>query len=246
MEFWRTLCGVPQSVRILVGIEAILALAIVAGLLRRGRWRSCSSFVAYAFTVIARGIGAALWPEAVFNWQTWMAWQTVQVALKLAILFELGTYIFRPFPGALAAVRGVIVLVLAATATALFSLRTAGSDLWEFALQTGPIANQGTAWGCALLLALSTWYFVPMDAWRRAILIGMAAYGMLFTVALAALERFGWGARAFVGYANMGAYVVLLGYWTVAAWQPAREEDREVERLRQEIPLRLAAREQRP
>ena len=235
----------PESVRALVGVEAILALAALVGLVRRGRWRACWSFLAYALTVVVRGVCVALWPEVAYTWRSWMVWQTVQVALKLAILFELGTYIFRPFPGALSAVRGVIALVLAATVAGLLSLRIAGSDLWDFALRAGPIANQGTAWGCALLLALSTWYFVPMDTWRRAILIGMATYGMLFTVAMAALERWGWGAREVLSYVNIGAYVLLLGYWNVAAWRPAVAEDLDVERLRQEMPLRLAARGQR-
>jgi hypothetical protein len=237
---------VSGSVRAILGIEAILAMATIVGLVHRGRWRSCWSFLGYALTVVVRGVSAAFWPDAQYTWQTWMMWQTLQVALKLAVLFELGTYIFRPFPGALAAVRGVIVTVLMATVAALLSLRIAGTELSAFALRAGPIANQGTAWGCALLLALSTWYFVPMDTWRRAILIGMATYGMLFTVAMAALERWGTGARDVLSYLNMGAYVVLLGYWNLAAWRPPVPEDDDVDRLRQEIPLRLAARGQRP
>jgi hypothetical protein len=228
-----------------MGTEGLLAMATIIGLVTRGRWRSCWSFLAYALTVVGAGVSFALRPD-LFTWQSWMMWQTLQVALKLAILFELGTYIFRPFPGALAAVRGVIVIVLTATAAGLLSLRFVGSDLSEFALKAGPIANQGAAWGCALLLALSTWYFVPMDTWRRAILIGMATYGMLFTVAMAALERWGAGAKGVLSYVNMGAYVILLAYWNVAAWRPAVAEDEDVERLRQEMPLRLAARGQRP
>ena len=218
----------------------------MAGLAYRARWRACLSFLAYASTVVVLGLCAAAWPEAVYTWRAWLLWQTVQVALKLAVLFELGTYIFRPFPGALATMRGVIVLVLMATAAALVTLRSSGKDLWDFALAAGPVANQGAAWGFGLLLALAVWFLVPMDSWRRALLTGMATYGMVFTVAMAALERIGWGARELLSYANMGAYLLLLAYWNVAAWRRETGEDGTVGRLRQEIPLRLAARMQRP
>jgi hypothetical protein len=231
--------------RILVGIEGILALAILVGLFWRGRMRLSMSFVAYALTVVAAGVWAWLWPDALYKWGPWMAFQTVQVTLKLAILFELGAYIFRPFPGALAAVQGVMVLVLGTTVAALLRLHVSGRGLGEFALQAAPVANQGVAWGFALLLGLSTWYFVPMDSWRRAILVGMAIYGMLFTVVLAAVDRFGGAARELVSYVNMGAYVMLLGYWNAAAWRKATEDDDNVDRLRRELPGRLAAREKR-
>jgi hypothetical protein len=231
--------------RILIGSEGALALAILTGLLRRGRLRLCLSFVAYALTVVAAGVCAALWPDALYKWGPWLAWQTVQVTLKLAIMFELGSYIFRPFPGALAAVQGLMVLVLGTTAVALLGMHVSGRGIGDFALQAAPVASQGVAWGFALLLGLSTWYFVPMDSWRRAILIGMAIHGMLFTVALAALDRFGGGVREVLSYLNIGAYITLLGYWNVAAWRPVTAEDLDVERVRQELALHVAARRKR-
>jgi len=237
---------VPLAIRVVLGVEAFLALAVMAGLAYRARWRISVSFLAYASTVVILGVVASAWPEAVYTWRAWLVWQTVQLALKLAVLFELGTYIFNPFPGALATMRVVIVLVLMATAAALVTLRSSGKDLWDFALQIGPVANQGAAWGYGLLLALSTWFFVPMDSWRRALLTGMAIYGMAFTVAMATLERLGWGAREILSYANMGAYVLLLGYWNFAAWRAATADDGQVGRLRQELALRLAARTERP
>ena len=231
----------PQSVRVLQIVEAILALGVAAGLLYRGRVRACGSFVAYDLTVVAQGVGAALWPDRVYNWQTWMAWQSIQVPLKLLILFELGSYIFKPFPGALAVMRGVIVLVLAATNYALLTL-PAGSGLSQFAVKAGPIASQATTWGAALLLGLSTWYFVPMDAWRRAILTGLTIYGMLSTVTMAGLERWGWGARELLSYVNIGSYVALLVYWAFAAWRATSEDERDIEKLRAELPPRLSRR----
>lgn len=231
--------------RILFGIEGSLALVILAGLLLRGRVRLCMSFVAYALTVVAAGVIAALWPGLLYKWGPWLAWQTMQVTIKLVILFELAAYIFRPFPGALAVVQGVMVLVLGTTAVALLRLHVSGRDLGEFALQAAPLANQGVAWGFALLLGLSTWYFVPMDSWRRAILVGIAIYGMLFTVAMAALDRFGVGFKDVLSYLNMGSYITLLGYWNVAAWRPVTAEDLDVERVRQELALRVAERRKR-
>jgi hypothetical protein len=236
----------PAPYRMLAVLEGVLALVALGGLVYRARHLYSRAFIAYGCTVVGRGIAAAAWPDASYNWSAWSTWQVVQVALKLAILFEISTHVFGPFPGALAAVRGIITLVLWATAAALVTVQVAGKDLWDFALQAAPIANQGAAWGFTLVLVLSVWFFVPMDSWRRALVIGMAAYGMAFTGAMAALERFGWGARESLGYLNMGAYVLLLAYWNVAAWRKATAEDAEVERLRQELPLRLAARGHRP
>lgn len=236
----------PGPVRILVVAEGLFALTALGGLVWRGRQWYCHAFLAYGATVVACGVWAAAWPESAYNWNVWTTWQAVQVTLKLAMLFEISTHVFRPFPGALTAVRAVITLVLWATAAALLTVRATGMDLWDFAVRTSPIANQGAAWGFTLVLALSIWFLVPMDSWRRAIVIGMAAYGMAFTGATAALERLGWGARETLGYLNIAAYLLLLVYWNVAAWRPASAEDGEVERLRRDLPGRLAERMQRP
>jgi hypothetical protein len=232
----------PVPFRVVLGLESLLAFLAVFGLFRRGRAGACLSFVAYAASVMAMGLAAVFQPDWVFTWNAWMRGQAVQLALKLAILLELSDYIFRPFPGARTIVRGAVFLVLTATAAALATLTRRGEDVWDYALKAAPVANQGAAWGYLLLLALATWFFVPMDSWRRAILKGMATYAMVFTVAMAALEHLGWAARDFLNYVNVSAFVLLLLYWNVYAWRVSTEEDDDVDRIRREIPLRLAAR----
>jgi hypothetical protein len=233
---------VPAPFRVALGLDSLLALLVVFGLFRRGRAGACLSFVAYAASVIAMGLAAVFQPDWVYSQNAWVRGQAVQLTLKLAILLELSDYVFRPFPGARATVRGAIFLVLTATATALATLSRRGEDVWDYAVRAAPVANQGAAWGYLLLLALATWFFVPMDSWRRAILKGMATYAMVFTVAMAALERLGWTARELLSYVNVSAFVLLLLYWNVYAWRLSTAEDDDVERIRREIPLRLAAR----
>jgi len=43
---------VPLAIRVVLGVEAFLALAVMAGLAYRERWRTCVSFLAYALTVV--------------------------------------------------------------------------------------------------------------------------------------------------------------------------------------------------
>jgi len=210
----------------------------------RGRLRHSVFFAAYMATVVF-GVLIAIRPDF-YNWRQWLIWQTVQVALKVGILLELGTHIFSPFPGALATMRGaVVVLLLATTVGAFISLQAGVETLPDFALRAVPVTSQGVAWGYALLLALAIWFMVPLDSWRKAILGGMAVYMMAFTVVLEIVSR--WrGMRRPVSNLNMGAYVLLLVYWNWAAWRPDSDDDADVDRIRREIPLRLAARGPRP
>jgi hypothetical protein len=59
-----------------------------------------------------------------------------------------------------------------------------------------------------------------VDLLHKAILVGFVAYSLVFTVVLNLLDSIGWHIREAVSYLQSGAYLLLLGYWTQAAWRP--------------------------
>ena len=92
-------------------------------------------------------------------------------------------------------------------------------QLYQPQLQTGVI------WIITAITLLIAWYRVPVHAMHRAILIGFAAYLLIFTTLLNVLRDFGFDhLRDFIGMADGYAYIAppRLG-WAYAAWVPARQ-----------------------
>jgi hypothetical protein len=86
-----------------------------------------------------------------------------------------------------------------------------------------PQLQTAVIWVITAITLLIAWYRVPVHAMHRAILIGFAAYLLIFTTLLNVLRSFGFeNLRSFVGMADGYAYILLLCSWAYAAWVPAR------------------------
>ena len=199
-------------------------LAVLVGLFVRHRAHLCWSFVAY----LAWGFGfnslMSFWPETFYNPASYVLMQGGLDAFKLAIAAELTYRTFRAFPGAAARVR--ILLAPVFFVPVLFvsnSWTPIGTSYEEWVRLFLPQMQTGVIWIMTAITLVIAWYRVPVHAMHRAILIGFAAYLLIFTTILNVLRDFGFEhMRAFLSVADGYAYLALLAGWSYAAWVPAR------------------------
>jgi hypothetical protein len=197
-------------------------LAVLVGLFVRHRAHLCWSFVAY----LAWGLGfnslMSFWPERFYNPASYVLMQGGLDAFKLAIAAELTYRTFRAFPGAAARVRILLAPVFLVPVLFVSKLPT-GASYEEWVRLFLPQMQTGVIWIMTAITLVIAWYRVPVHAMHRAILIGFAAYLLIFTTILNVLRDFGFDhMRAFLSVADGYAYLALLAGWSYAAWVPAR------------------------
>jgi hypothetical protein len=69
------------------------------------------------------------------------------------------------------------------------------------------------------------WYRVPIHAYHKAILLGFVPYLLVFTILLRLLRHYGWDILPVVQSAEPAAYMLLMGWWAWAAWEPEAVPD---------------------
>lgn len=197
-------------------------IAILVGLYARHRAHLCWSFVAYLITALSFNSLMSFWPEQFFRLWFYSLMMDLLNALKLAIAAELTYRTFRAFPGAAARVR--ILLAPVFFVPVLFMSKVpAGASYQEIVQIYQPQLQTGVIWIITAITLLIAWYRVPVHAMHRAILIGFAAYLLIFTTLLNVLRDFGFeNLRSFINVADNYAYILLLCWWAYAAWVPAR------------------------
>jgi hypothetical protein len=232
---WATVMG-------LVG--ALLEVGLIAGVVARHRVAVCYSFIPYLVTVAGSDLLIFLWPRE-FNAQWfWLGSQTVVSVLRFAVALELTYRTFRAFPGARGTARLVLLVVLLATfllvvgGTQSAAPLAGGETLGPLITRVQPRILNGTIWLLTAVAGLILWYRLPVHPFHKAILTGLVPYLLVFTTALNLLETEGWQIREDVNHLNTGAYVLLLGYWTWAAWRTAKAPARatESERALEHVP----------
>jgi hypothetical protein len=200
-----------------VAHAARLALvALLVGIVSRGRLRQCWAFGAYVTAVLLGNTLVSLWPARFFTPEFWVAKQGVYDILKTAIALELAWRAFRAFPGALRTARLVFIVLLGLSSVALaFPAKPAYAVVWEW--QPG-VATAGL-WLLAATALMVVWYQVPLSGWQRAIMMGLAVYLLVFVTLLGLLKSRGWGMGPFVAMTETLAYLALVVGWTWLAWR---------------------------
>jgi hypothetical protein len=196
----------------------LAVVAVLAGLVARGRARLCWSFAAYLVAILVGNSLASLWPSRFYTPEFWVLKQAVYDALKMAVALELAWRAFEAFPGALrTARRAILALLVASTlALALFTPPSSYATLWNFQPGTATAA----LWLLTATALLVVWYQVPVHDWQRAIMLGLAPYLLVFVIVLDLLKRHGWMAlHAAAGVLDSAAYLSLLVFWAWAAWR---------------------------
>jgi hypothetical protein len=203
-------------------VMKLVCLAILMGLFARRRAHLCWSFVAYLVTALVTNSLMSFWPDQFYRLWFYTLMQDLLTALKLAIAAELTYRTFRAFPGAAARVR--ILLAPVFFVPVLFASKVPSGASYQDILQIyQPQIQTGVIWIITAITLLIAWYRVPVHAMHRAILIGFAAYLLIFTTLLNVLRDFGFeNLRAFIGVADGYAYILLLCGWAYSAWVPAR------------------------
>jgi hypothetical protein len=201
--------------------------AVLSGLVVRRRVRVCYSFVLYIGANLVADLLMVLWPDQFNRQWFWLGKELLIHLLRFALALELTYWTFRAFPSARATVRGVLLLVLLVT-MAIVVPATADLTPQEGAPTLGPLISRvqprvlnGVNWLFIGVAALILWYRLPVHPLHKAILIGYVPYLLVFTVSLNIIESQGWAARELVNPIHTMAFVLLLGYWAVAAWRKA-------------------------
>jgi hypothetical protein len=209
----------------LIVAAQLLGFAILCGLVMRRRAGVCWTFIPYLGVALVADLLMLAWPERFFHLWFYVGKELLIHVLRFALALELTYRTFRAFPSARATVRGALLLVLAVTFVIVLA---ATGDLapQEGAPAHGPLVSRvqprllnGTIWLLTGVAALILWYRLPVHPFHKAILIGMVPYLLVFTVSLNIIESQGWAIRERVNPFHQAAFVLLLGYWAVAAWR---------------------------
>jgi len=209
----------------------ILVLLTLAGIIARRRWPLCWSFTAYLAIILLCNSLVSFWPDRFFQPWFWIVRAGLYDALKVAITLELAYRTFQAFPGAQATARRVVFALLVATTVVLVAVpwdSSYGAALFEWE----PRVLTGTIWLLNALAVVVIWYRVPIHPYHKAILLGFVPYLLVFTILLRLLRHYGWDILPVVQAADPAAYMLLMGWWAWAAWEPEAAPDVSPEVLR--------------
>jgi hypothetical protein len=205
-------------------VVKILILLALAGIVARRRWGTCWSFTTYLVVILICNSLVSFWPGTFYQPWFWLVRTPLYDALKLAITAELAYRTFQAFPGARATARRVLPALLVASSVALMALP------WDASYQAGrtewePRVLTGIIWLLNALAVVVIWYRVPIHAYHRAILLGFVPYLLVFTILLRLLRLDGYDIVPLIQNADPAAYMLLMGWWAWAAWQPETAAD---------------------
>ena len=202
----------------------ILVLLTLAGILARRRWSSCWSFTTYLAVILLCNSLISFWPEHFFTRDFYRVRQGLYDGLKVAIAIELAYRTFQAFPGARATARRVLSLLVIASSALLITASwdsSNGAALFEWE----PRVLTATIWLLNALAIIVIWYRVPIHTYHKAILLGFVPYLLVFTILLRLLNHYGWEVLSVVQSADPAAYMLLMGWWAWAAWEPEAVPD---------------------
>ncbi len=202
----------------------ILVLLTLAGILARRRWSLCWSFTAYLAVILICNSLVSFWPERFY--QPWFTLVRTGLydGLKVAIALELAYRTFQAFPGARATARQMILLLVIVSSAVLIAMPW-DSSYPSALLEWEPRILTATIWQLNALAVLVIWYRVPIHAYHKAILMGFVPYLLVFTILLRLLNHYGWKILPLVQAADPAAYMLLMGWWAWAAWEPEGAPD---------------------
>src|SRR6266571_1716695 len=199
----------------------LLIVTLVVGLFLRRRHRACYSFVLYL-------LGVLIGEKGFYSRSFWLFKELMLNLLKFAVALELAYRTFRSFPGARSTARSVLFVLVAVTLVSVVAvtpqISAVDPDDQVLAIvgRLQPRALNGTVWLLTGMAALILWYRLPVDRFHKAIFTGFVPYLLVFTIGLNAMESYGFS-KSIIAWRNAfdtSAYLLLLAYWTRAAWAP--------------------------
>jgi len=211
--------------QVLLFVALLPVSAIVAGVVRRGRWPVCRMFLLFLLVVLLTDLLPTIWPERFYTKSFWLIRESLHNGLRFAVALELAYRTFRSFPGARSTARALLLFLVASTLAVVLSATWGMPSVPEFSAiftELQPRLLFGTLWLLTGIAALILWYRLPVDPMHKAILLGWVPYLLVFSVGLKLLADLGWDRwLPALNYVNATAYFLLLIYWARAAWAPA-------------------------
>jgi hypothetical protein len=203
----------------------LLGVAFVGVLVRRHA-RMAPFFALYLGVIWLGDVLMTLWPGRFYTRDFWLLKEILTATLRFGVALELAYWTFRGFPAAAHTVRRALLFALVATYAAMVSFPTSNPTYPALVAEVLPRIANGTVWVLTAISGLVLWYRLPLRPFHKAILVGLAAYLVVFTVARGLMASYGWEAleaRQQLGYLETAAFLLLEGYWCYAAWRRAEE-----------------------
>src|SRR5712692_4416963 len=204
----------------------------LTGAFARHRYRVWIFFPLFLAVSLVCTVLMLFWPRQFYTLDFWQGKENALNLLRFSMALELAYRTFRAFPGALATLRWVLLLVLVTTLFAVIAVSGGGSDFQSFMADLQPRVLNGSIWLFTAIAALILWYRLPVDPFYKAILLSYVPFLLVFTVsmnawaALGAWTATGWQKAWFVTYAYQLAYLALMVHWSYAAWRRVEEPAR--------------------
>jgi hypothetical protein len=198
---------------------SILGLSIIVlGTAVRGHWVHCWTLVPYL--VVIGGYDVLVRMSVRYHsWDLYLAKESLVAALRLLLAVELYVRLFAGLPGARRLANWPLLASLGITLLYLWTSTIRADPVKSFQTII-PIATDGATLVLTTILALAAWFRVPADPFHRAILRGLVAYLLVYTLGIHLFTAFGWGSRLAINRVTGLSYIILLVYWGVAAWRP--------------------------
>lgn len=204
-------------------VQAVLAAAVLAGLVYRSRLHLTWSFGLYLLAVIIYDALALASSETFRTWELWFAVEAIHVALKVAMGLELSALIFSAFPAARRVGRFGLWIVLVATVVSIVMVWPVSLGTWI--REALPRAQYGAAYLFSWLLAVVLWYRIPLHRLHKAILTAIVPYLLFFTVGIEIVKRLDGNVGEWGALSNVLAFIAVLCVWLHAAWRRDEQPD---------------------
>ena len=212
-----------SAAQVWIGYAGTVALAAVfAGVLARHRFRLWYFFTLFLAVMLASTLMMAIWPGQFYTHDFYQAKETALTFLRFGMALELAYRTFRAFPGALATLRWVLLLVLIVTLAAVLAVSGPATAFVSFLASLQPRVLNGSIWLFAVIAALILWYRLPVDPFHKSVLLSYVPYLLVFSLTLnivGELGRAGWERSLPVRYINQLAYLALMVHWAWIAWR---------------------------
>jgi hypothetical protein len=202
---------------VLQTVTGVLLWALCAVILYRRMHHYCYSFGLYVTLQATLNASAFVWPAFYASWSVWVSKETLYALVRLSILAELSTLIFRTLPRA--RTRAYALLSIAALVLlVVLSLPYDTTSAYTLAKNVISRFHYVTAWGLIALLALVLWYRLPLHSFHKAILHGLLWLLLVhISIVFAAPQAGSLLASHVFHVVQLG----IIGMWLWAAW--ARE-----------------------
>lgn len=199
----------------LVALGILLALV---GLFARRRLAAAPAFAVYLVFILATNRLVIWWPASFWRRRFWQWTEATSTGIELLVVLELAAIAFARWPRAVRLARGALAVVALATVTAPLLAFQGGAGV----LGAAAWAQAGVTWAFVALLAVASWYHLPLHGLHRAICVGFVLYLAVYGVVLEQLVRA--PRHAFFTALDPIAYAATAGYWAIASWRRQASE----------------------